>query len=394
MAALDGTEVLSIIEEICAFGPRWMGSRGAELARDYIVDQFRASGLASELQSFPYLSYVPQSAALSVAGRNVPCEPVALSSSTSKPLTAPLVFAGQCSREELAELESSGIRLQDSILVSDNLRSFVAYPLAQELGAQGLICLTDLGGNTIRCGCARLDRGSGTIPAVAIGGDDGRWVKQELDAGNSLIATLETRGIIESAVGYNVRGYKLGAGNRKILVTAHYDSFWNGVHAMDNAAGTATVIALGRILASLSDVCLEFVVFGGEELGLWGSSGYVEKTLRHLDDIHAIVNLDTFGSNQSKLEIGVTADLLDFCRDVAAKTGIPIDCWNTPPRAASDQNPFVERGVSAIWLANCGADKRYHTPLDVPDQMDSEKLGVVLTLAEELVRQLAVGANR
>jgi len=228
------------------------------------------------------------------------------------------------------------------------------------------------------------------IPAVAVGGDDGRWIIKQLDAAKTVIATLESHGLIENSVGHNVIGYKPSENRKKILVTAHYDSFWNGVHAMDNAAGTAVVIALSRELAALSEVSLEFVVFGGEELGLWGSSAYVEKALDHLEDILAIINLDTLGSNQSKLEIGATADLLDLCNDVAHAAGIPIDCWNTPPRAASDQHPFVERGVSAIWLANCGNDQRYHTPLDVPEHMNAEKLGIVATLAGELIKQLII----
>ncbi|MCK8602513.1 M28 family metallopeptidase [Desulfoferrobacter suflitae] len=391
MTALNGSAILSIIQEICSFGSRWMGSRGEERTRNYILDRFRAAGLATELQSFPYLSYAPQTAALSVAGRETLCQPIALSSSTQEPLTAPLVFAGQCSEQELAELESGGIKVKDSILVTTNMRSFVAYPPAQDWGARGLVCVTDLEGNTIRCGCARLDREAGKIPAVAIGGDDGRWIQTQLHSGKAIEATLESRGLIQEALGYNVVGRKTGTSKRKILVTAHYDSFWNGVHAMDNASGTAVVIALSQALALLPEVSLEFVAFGGEELGLWGSSSYLEKAAKRLDEILAMVNLDTFGSNRSKLEIGVTADLVGLCEDVAEAVGVSIDCWNIPPRAASDQNPFVQQGVSAVWLVNCGNDKRYHTPLDTPDQMDSEKLGIVAALTEELIKQLGAG---
>lgn len=59
MPALSGSDILAIIEEICEFGPRWMGSSGADRAVDFIADQFQASGLTVEPQPFRYLAYKP-----------------------------------------------------------------------------------------------------------------------------------------------------------------------------------------------------------------------------------------------------------------------------------------------------------------------------------------------
>ncbi|MBW1981775.1 MAG: M28 family peptidase [Deltaproteobacteria bacterium] len=385
---LKGTAIHATIEEICSLGPRWMGTPGALDARDFVADQFRKAGLIVELQSFSYLSYTPEHAVFLVNGQEVPCEPIALSLSTKTPLEAPLVFGGKCTAREIEALQHAGVKLANAIVISENLRSFVAYPLAADAGAAGFVSMTNLPGNTIRCGCARLDRRAGTIPAVAIGGDDGRRLVQELGSRPSLTGKLEVRGRIESKEGHNVVGWRKGRSPTKILITAHYDSFWNGVHAMDNAAGMATVIELSRILDETHGHTLEFVVFGGEELGFWGSASYVEAHHSNLENIGAVVNLDTFGSNLSQLEIGVTADLVDFCETIVREKTILVDCWNVPPRAASDQHPFVERGISAIWLANCGADQRYHTPLDVPSQMSAHKLEQVASLARLFIENI------
>ncbi len=107
-----------------------------------------------------------------------------------------------------------------------------------------------------------------------------------------------------------------------------------------------------------------------------------------LDTIKAIINLDTFGSNRSQIEIGATPDLSELCRTVAEERHIAVDCWNVPPRAASDQHSFVEKGVPAVWLANCGADQRYHTPLDVPSEMSPERIERVAALAYALIQKL------
>ncbi len=388
MAELSGSDILAVIDQICRFGPRWMGSPGAERTVDFICDQFKASGLKVERQKFNYLSYTPGKAAITVNGRRLACEPIALAPSTTGLLKAPLVFGGQCLPADLAAVKAAGQTLEGAIVVSENLRSFVAYPIVEAAGAAGLVALSTLPGNVIRCGSARLDRKPGKIPAVAIGGDDSRWIVRQLEDGRRLEAGIQVAGQVSEKAGCNVIGRRMEPAADRILVTAHYDSFWNGVHAMDNAAGTATVILFSRILAAAAETALEFVVFGGEETGFWGSSSYVQASGASLGTIKAVVNFDTFGSNRSQVEVGVTPDLAEYCRKVAQQLGVRIDCWNIPPRPASDQHCFVEKGVSAVWLANCGADQRYHTPLDVPSEMSPAKLEISARLAMALILRL------
>ena len=388
MNALSGTSILATIEEICAFGTRWMGSEGNQKARDYIARSFRETGLVAQLHPFRYPHYQPIAAALTVAGEPITCQPIALAPSTDSPLEAPLVYGGPCTKEDLAKLKAAGMELEKSIVLSDNLRSFVAYPEVEAAGAAGFISLTTLPENTIRCGCARLDGKIGTISAVAVGGDDGRAILGRLAAGERLRASLHAQGRIEEKTGENVIGSKAGAPPRKLLVTAHYDCFWNGVMAMDNCSGVATVLALSNALPPALREVTEFVLFGGEELGCFGSAGYVQDRRNSLRHLRAVLNLDTFGSNRSRLEISVTRDLEELCRTVVAERRVPVECWNIPPRPASDHQKFVEQGVSTIWLANCGTDPRYHTPLDVPAEMSPANLELVATLAYEFATRL------
>ncbi len=386
MHKISGNRILHTIQEICAFGPRWMGSKGADKTVGFIASTFAETGLKPETPSFRYLSYTPESASLEIDGRPAACEPIALAPSTPTPLKGPILYGGQCSEEDLRRLEKSGADLARSIVLSDNLRSFVACPIVEEHGAAGFISMTNLADNTIRCGCGRLDRIPGKIPGVSIGGEDGRRLIQAIQTGNRPQAVLDVHGRIEETDGRNVQTLPASP---KLLITAHYDSFWNGVHAMDNASGVAAALEICRRFSSEPDFSsVGFVIFGGEELGCWGSSAFTARNRNLLENLTAVVNLDTFGTNRSQLEIGVTHHLEAVCRQVAAEMKIPVDCWNIPPRAASDQHEFVRSGVPAIWIANCGSDPRYHTPLDEPSEMSAEKLETAANLAVALVRRL------
>jgi hypothetical protein len=388
MGAMDGKSILSTIEEICSFGTRWMGGEGAEKTRRYAIGAFERTGLTVELQPFFYPHYQPFGAGISVEGCALPCEPIALSGSNATPIEGQLVYGGTCSRDELNALRSKGIDLADAIILSDNLRSFVAYPEVEAAGAAGFVSMTNLPGNTIRCGCARLDGKAGTIPAVAIGGDDRHHILSRLSSDVKVRAVLQSQGMIEERQGFNVVAALAGFAPPKILVTAHYDCFWNGVMAMDNCAGVAAILALSQVFTPVMLSGTEFVLFGAEEVGCWGASGYVRQHNSSLSNLKCDLNLDTFGSNRSGIEVGCTSDLEALCRSVANQTGIAVDVWNIPPRSASDHQRFVEKDYPAIWIANGGTDTRYHTPLDIPSEMSGENLETVCRLAYSLAAKL------
>ena len=59
MSALDGKSILATIEKICSFGTRWMGGKGAEQTRQYVIAEFERTGLSVDLQPFRYPHYQP-----------------------------------------------------------------------------------------------------------------------------------------------------------------------------------------------------------------------------------------------------------------------------------------------------------------------------------------------
>ena len=120
----------------------------------------------------------------------------------------------------------------------------------------------------------------------------------------------------------NVVGFLEGADpalNEQIVVIgAHYDhvgvlkkpkpdadSIYNG--ADDNASGTSGVMAIAKGLSSMKSKpkrSILFILFAGEEKGLFGSSYYVKEPLFPLKNTVAMLNLDMIGRNSpDSLEI-------------------------------------------------------------------------------------------
>jgi len=80
-----------------------------------------------------------------------------------------------------------------------------------------------------------------------------------------------------------------------VIVGAHLDSAPQGPGATDNGAGVAAVIEAARILAESNAEphrTIRFMLFGGEEVGLVGSKGYVEDHPEMIPKISAVYNMD------------------------------------------------------------------------------------------------------
>src|SRR5262249_22712845 len=66
-----------------------------------------------------------------------------------------------------------------------------------------------------------------------------------------------------------------GDKNHVVVVDAHLDAIY-GAGMLDNASGSATILDIAQMLKNVNPTNkLRFIWFGGEELGLLGSSFYI-----------------------------------------------------------------------------------------------------------------------
>jgi carboxypeptidase Q len=98
-----------------------------------------------------------------------------------------------------------------------------------------------------------------------------------------LEANIETRFLDKDLNGYNVVAEIPGTDPKLkeelVMIGAHFDSWYAGTGATDNAAGSAVMMEVMRILKTLGVQprrTIRMVLWGGEEQGLLGSYNYVK----------------------------------------------------------------------------------------------------------------------
>jgi hypothetical protein len=181
--------------------------------------------------------------------------------------------------------------------------------------------------------------------------------------------------------GRNVVG-EVGTGTNVIVVSGgHRDTCndppygdVNNVGAVDNAAGTATVMEAARVLAScknnIKNNKIRFVLFDGEEEALLGSEAYADQ---HYTEINRMLNFDCLGlKGNSGLTVFRTATDLSNSADRACQSlNINCDRKGQAP-GQSDHFPFEKRGIEYLWVINYGytCGSCYHRSCD-----DISKIG-------------------
>jgi aminopeptidase YwaD len=197
-----------------------------------------------------------------------------------------------------------------------------------------------------------------------------------------------------------------------VVVGAHYDHLGRGefgslapdrrgeIHngADDNASGTAGVLELARAFARAPRPrrSLVFAAFSGEEIGLFGSSAYVEAPALPLSDTAAMLNLDMVGRlRDGGLAVFGTGSSPDFPDLVErALQGLSLDASFTEDGfAPSDQTSFYARGIPVLMFFT-GAHPHYHTPEDEALHIDAAGEARVLAAVYRVARALADADSR
>lgn len=210
-----------------------------------------------------------------------------------------------------------------------------------------------------------------------------------------------------------------GESEELIVIGAHHDTVYNGQGAVDNTAGTATVMEIARQFGIIQSdlgapkLTIFLCTWGGEEGGLWGSSEWVKKHREMLEEnLRLYINLDmnhvdaernsglTLLGN-SKTDVDHIERLVSIFSvnypDLAEKYDIKVrgvESEDMPDN--SDHAPFVfdihedddeEYGLAMMCYGSGSAE--YHTYLDNMDRFNEESLMVSGVIYGSLVRHLA-----
>ncbi len=207
---------------------------------------------------------------------------------------------------------------------------------------------------------------------------------------------------------HNVSGYLPGETDEYVIVGAHFDHLGLGeqfsmapsqagtVHpgADDNASGTAGVLELARWLAAQPRLRrgVLFLTFAGEELGLLGSSYYVNHPELPLRNAVAMINLDMIGRvSDGKLYVGgagTGSTLRAILDELAPASHLKMDFSDTSGYGSSDHTSFTTREVPVLFFFS-GLHGDYHKPSDTWDKIDAPDAARVLQLVGAAVTKLA-----
>ena len=186
------------------------------------------------------------------------------------------------------------------------------------------------------------------------------------------------------------------APRKVVIVTGHLDSInvdagASGVApgADDNASGSTGVLEIARVFrdhAGRDD--LRFILFGGEEQGLFGSKHYVTQLApAERSSIRVVVNMDMIGSLNSEtpsvlLEGAALSQLaIDGLAEAAANySGLKVETSLHPFN--SDHVSFIDAGIPAVLTIE-GADNtnhRVHSASDTVDQINFDLLLDILRM--------------
>jgi Tol biopolymer transport system component len=194
-----------------------------------------------------------------------------------------------------------------------------------------------------------------------------------------------------------------------IVVGAHYDHLGMGgersmrpnvvaIHngADDNASGSVASLQIGRELkqrlaGEANHRTVAIALFSGEEVGLAGSSWFVEHPPVPIERITGMINLDMVGRLRENMLTALGSDSApEWAGEIGRardKAGIQVS-FHGDGYGPSDQTSFYASGVPVLFLFT-GAHEQYHTPDDKAETLYPEGTARVEEFATELAASLA-----
>lgn len=168
------------------------------------------------------------------------------------------------------------------------------------------------------------------------------------------------------------------------IVGGHYDDnlltgdpFSTDPGANDNASGVAAAMELARVMKKNNyspQNTIEFIAFGSEELGLFGSRAYASDAAQNAKKIKMMLNYDMIayetGINQSDWRVNIIdydnshnlrTEAEQLCSSLTVLTPVNDNTYSHQ----SDSYPFCLNGYKTIFFMSDILDPNYHSLNDL-----------------------------
>jgi carboxypeptidase Q len=416
--AFGETPLMGDLHELCdGIGGRPTGSPACERAIVWAAAKFKTAGADRvTLESFSVpKSWVPEAAeaeCLAPERFTLRIAAAPYSESTNGTIEARVINAGEGTPEAFAKLGAAArgaialvasreMKTLDD-LFAEYMKSGAMVQAARKAGVAALLLQsTRPHGLLYRHPLANANEAV-ALPAAMISREQAGRLARLAAHGNVTVrlrltnrngGAFESRNVVAEITGRE-------RPDEIVLLGAHLDSWDLGTGAEDNGANSAMVIEVARAIKALAlkpRRTLRFVLFTGEEQGMWGSAGYVLRHAAEMDKHNAVVVFDMgtgrttgfFLNGREELRQPLGHALAGVAGLEAAEN--PIDGID-----GTDNFDFLLSGVPNL-VANQDAAPYlppYHAESDTVDRVNVRELRANTALASSLVWWLAENPER
>jgi Zn-dependent M28 family amino/carboxypeptidase len=396
-------------------GSRAAGTEGYAESVDYVASQLRAAGYTVTLDEFQFEFAFP-ALLQQLTPVNATYETGAFTASAAGDVTGPVIpvdlnltgdraSTSGCEAADFAGLDFSGPN--DIALIQRGTCPFADKVLNAEAAGAEAVIIFNQGNDPTRQDLivGTLEPAEVAVPVVGASFTNGVALAQPGSTAHVQVLPNETRtnvNVIAELPGKNA--------DNVVMAGAHLDSVPAGPGINDDGSGSAALLETALKMAEVKpENTVRFAWWGAEELGLVGSTAYVEGLSQaERDRIALYMNYDMVGSpnyifmvydaDQSTFEAPVAVPpgstaIEDLYESYYTKIGEPYD--DTAFSGRSDYQAFIEAGIpsgglftgaeevktpeqQAIWGGTAGVqfDPCYHEACDDLDNVDLHALEV------------------
>jgi Zn-dependent M28 family amino/carboxypeptidase len=402
--------------ELCDdIGNRWAGSESEHKAGEFLKAKLESYGLTNvHLEPIEFGAWERGETHLWMTApveKEFSC--VALPYCPAGELEAEMIDVGNGEEEDFARLgdavkgkivvcaaetNSAGTRSKTLSHRTDKLR------FAVDAGAAAFIFVNQNPGLLHITGSVGAPGGK-PAPIIAIGTswEHGQTILRLAKRGESARLKITSTGTFHENTSYNVVGDIVGSRwpDELVLTGGHYDGHDISQAALDDGAGTIVTLEAARVLAALPKEAIgrtiRFICFCGEEVGLFGSWGYMAAHEDEASKIRFMLNLDGAGRGKGGSEsLGISGrpELVPYFEAFAKSTNYAMPVTDEL-NSHSDHYPYAIRGIPTATLnspddSSKGVGRGWgHTEADTLDKATLRGLQMASMVTARLLLHVA-----
>lgn len=402
------TEAMDNLTILCDdFGSRFGGTEGERQAAEFLVEKMKAYGLSNvHLEPVEYVGWRRGEVKLEIlepVQKEIAC--ITLPHSPPAKLEGYVVDMDEGvpdAFDERADEISGNIVLTTSEVNPKGVKRWIhrseKYGRSLMAGAAGFIFVNHYPAYGPATGGIGNDA-EAPIPGISVCMEDGAYIQRLIKRYGAVKIRISSSDACEPMVSWNVVGDLPGVKEpqKMVLMGSHYDGHDISQGAEDPASGTVSVLEAARVLAKYGGelpYTIRFIMWGIEEIGLIGSTAYVDAHADEMDNVLFYLNMDSAGAVANKgIVLNEWAELeprfTQWSQEMALEYGVAQSV-----NAHSDHYPFLMVGVPTGGMGSVGAKgfsgRGYgHTRYDTLDKVTLVNLREAAALAARLALRIA-----